>query len=240
MLLPQVAHQQNQWIAFDLDDTLHSFTHAAAIANSAVLETVSNEHPHVGKDTINTVYQGFFKTMLTSFSDGRTSREYRMERFLALLQHFGLPDHRAESLAQEYGCSFEAALIENKNATSTLRSLHKHGINIAVISQAPHDAQQRTLSRLSLQKYVDLLITSNQERVSKQDGLFARFLAVTKAIPERTLMIGDSLTHDVYPARAAGLHAALYDPHGLSASSQDYPIVQDLGDVLALYREING
>ena len=55
----------------------------------------------------------------------------------------------------------------------------------------------------------DLIVTSGDWGVAKpQPEFFERVLEVAQAAPQRTVYVGDHPVNDVFPAKAAGLHAA--------------------------------
>ena len=76
-----------------------------------------------------------------------------------------------------------------------------------VVSEGPHDAQEATLARLGLAPYVDLLVTSGQERRSKKEGLLQVALAKAGCLPQNSVFIGDNMDCDILPALALGMEA---------------------------------
>ncbi|KAI1836170.1 hypothetical protein DTO013E5_5184 [Penicillium roqueforti] len=81
------------WFGFDLDDTLHEFRRASANASVRVFETIHASNNKTSVDTLKNTYQDILRnTTANAFTDGRTSSEYRRERFGRLLQTHGLTD----------------------------------------------------------------------------------------------------------------------------------------------------
>ncbi|MFJ8006059.1 HAD family hydrolase [Streptomyces fagopyri] len=55
----------------------------------------------------------------------------------------------------------------------------------------------------------DLIVTSGDWGVAKPDpGFFERVLEASHAAPQSTVYVGDHPANDIFPAKAAGLHAA--------------------------------
>ncbi|KAL4992574.1 hypothetical protein BDW68DRAFT_172965 [Aspergillus falconensis] len=99
------------WFGFDLDDTLHEFRKASANASRSVCEAILEAQ--TAQPGTNTK-----KTTANVFTDGRTSGDYRRERFFHLLethsiQHIGaigpavggVPGQSAQSTGIESWCA---------------------------------------------------------------------------------------------------------------------------------------
>ena len=69
-----------QWVAFDLDDTLHFYRKASGRASAAVFAYLDDEFG-CGVDQLKAAYAGILKhAQMGGFGDGRTARECRGER----------------------------------------------------------------------------------------------------------------------------------------------------------------
>ena len=86
---------EKTWIGFDLDDTLHEYRRSSETATNKALEEISKQY-----DTPILALQDEYSRVLkaktaTTFSDGKTSFDYRRERSASVLAHFSLPqdDH---------------------------------------------------------------------------------------------------------------------------------------------------
>lgn len=152
-----------KWYAFDLDDTLHNFRKASAAAVTAVLRDVL--------EVIESAYsledlRAEYKRILVSgtasaFIDGKSSHQYREDRLRQLVRKcsINLPKGRMQCLLHLY----EEVLIKSlelKNGVLDLfEALQRHGHKIAVISEGPQDAQERTIEALGLTSNIDYLAT---------------------------------------------------------------------------------
>ncbi|OGM50473.1 hypothetical protein ABOM_001022 [Aspergillus bombycis] len=205
------------WFGFDLDDTLHEFRKASAQASSAVFTAIHEEHPHVNIDELKSSYRDILiSTTAGAFADGRTSTEYRRERFSLLLQAHALEaqTERLDRLLEVYQSSLRAALTLKPGALQLLQRIKRLGKKVIVVTEGPQDAQQWTVEELGLARYVDVLVTTNEIGQSKVDGLFPAVLDRHGIVASDIVYVGDNENRDVVPARAAGILAVLYDEKG--------------------------
>jgi putative hydrolase of the HAD superfamily len=204
--------REAKWYAFDLDDTLHSFRKASSAAVKAVLEVI-----YKNSDRALEELESEYKRILTqgtssAFVDGKTSHQYREDRFRQLLQvhNINLDDAQMQGLLSLY----ERVLTENlelkPGALELLQTLKRRGHKIAVITEGPQDAQERTVEALGIAPYVDYLATTNKLGVTKIDGLFVKVLERLGLRPEDMIMTGDSWERDIAPATQAGIYCVFY------------------------------
>ncbi|KAH7157410.1 HAD-like domain-containing protein [Dactylonectria estremocensis] len=230
-LLPSTAEEQvraslctKSWIGFDLDDTLHEFRTASRAATTHCLVLITQENPQVSLEDLQTRYQHILKQgTLNAFVDGKTSHDYRRERFAATLNHFALSHGPIDNLLSYY----ERVLVENltlkPGALSLLRAIKSSGKKIVIITEGPQDAQERALRDLSLAEHIDFLATTNHFGVSKTSGLFEKVLHHLGIGEDEIAYVGDSIERDIVPAAACGIYAIHFN-EGQSASLTLEPI----------------
>jgi len=221
----------DRWVAFDLDDTLHDFTSASRAASEAVFARLVARRAGLALEELRQTYGAVCRAYVGAFVDGRTSAAYRRERMEALLRRSGVPIDEAAACVRVYARTLDRSLRPEPGAAAALATLRERGYRLAVVSEGPHDAQERALRRLGMHDRIDLLVTSNRERLSKRDGLYARFARLAGAAPSACTVVGDSLAADVCPALAAGMRAIRYDPRGLGAEDPQIVRVARLADV---------
>ncbi|KAH6981791.1 HAD-like domain-containing protein [Ilyonectria sp. MPI-CAGE-AT-0026] len=217
--VPSTAEEQvraslrtKSWFGFDLDDTLHEFRSASRVATTHCLSLIANENPSVSLEALQTRYREvLMQGTSNAFVDGKTSHDYRRERFSATLDHFGL----SHGLIDELLASYERVLVENltlkPGALSLLRAIKSSGRKIAVITEGPQDAQERALRDLGIAEHVDFLATTNHFGVSKTSGLFQKVLEHLAIQPQEAIYVGDSMERDIVPATADGIYAIHLD-----------------------------
>ncbi|KAL9000300.1 MAG: hypothetical protein Q9169_001017 [Polycauliona sp. 2 TL-2023] len=213
---------------FDLDDTLHEFRKASGAAATAVFEyLVANTHdltteiPPTVEGLKTTYSQILSRTTSTAFSDGKTSDDYRKERFLALMQAHNLllpsSNHKEmiQALLSLYKHTLQTSLTLKPGVLPLLSHLKTQlQKKIIIITEGPEDAQLWTLQQLDIADYVDHLFTSNKIGKSKMDGLFAEVLKQLGITAEEMVFVGDNLKRDVEAARKEGIMAVLLDEGG--------------------------
>jgi putative hydrolase of the HAD superfamily len=201
------------WFGFDLDDTLHEFRKASGSASRVVFANVASRFG-IGPDLLAADYsQILISATKSAFTDGRTSAEYRKERFAALLDRRGLQydEVYVGYLANEYKSALRSALQLKPGAIQLLQYVKQIGKKIIVVTEGPTDAQVWTVQQLGLEPYVDILVTTNQVGKAKIDGLFTEVLRIYQIVPKDLVYIGDSLDRDIVPATQAGILAIHFD-----------------------------
>jgi putative hydrolase of the HAD superfamily len=180
------------WIGFDLDDTLHEYRVASQAALARVFSALHSD------------YQIALPDLASS---------YRRERFTALMHSHGvaLSEDDSVHLLALYKSSLAASLVLKPGALDLVQKLKTLGKKIIVVTEGPRDAQAWTLQQLGLSGYVDILVTSNELRRSKTDGLFGEILRIYGIPAVRMMYIGDNYIRDVVPAREEGILAVHLD-----------------------------
>ena len=198
---------ERTWIGFDLDDTLHEFRRSSEIATNRVLTEISKRYgtPILAlEDEYSMVLK--MKTA-NAFSDGKTSFDYRRERFVSILTHFSLPqdDQFIYELLELYEAKLMASLELKCGALDLLSLIKDMGKKIVVITEGPQDAQERAVRGLGIDGFIDFLATTSHFRVAKTDGLFPRVLEHLCIAPGDIVYIGDNEERDMKPALAEGI-----------------------------------
>jgi putative hydrolase of the HAD superfamily len=202
-----------RWIAFDLDGTLHDFERASGQAADAVFREIERRSG-IGIDDLGDAYSAILSAAQQErFVRSKTSREYRGERFAALLAELDQPSDRLDRLLDIYDEALGEALELKPGARQALIDAKRARLSVMVISEGPQDAQARTIDRLGIAPSIDLLVTSAAEGVSKTDGLFERALERARCSRDEIVYVGDSIDRDIVPASALGI-ASVYVGEG--------------------------
>lgn len=198
---------ERSWIGFDLDDTLHEFRRSSGAATNKVLEKISSEYstsiPEL-KDEYSKVLK---EKTANAFSDGKTSFDYRRDRFASVLANLCLPqrDDFIEDLLETYESTLRESLELKCGALELLSTIKSMGKKIVIMTEGPQDAQERTVEGLGITKYIDFLATTNHFGVAKIDGLFANVLDHLQISSGDLAYVGDSEERDMSPAIADGI-----------------------------------
>ncbi|KAF6842225.1 had-superfamily subfamily variant 1 [Colletotrichum musicola] len=224
------------WFGFDLDDTLHEFRRASSAATAKTLEKISRQHD-IPMTSLCLEYSEILREKtLGAFCDGKTSYEYRRDRFGSLMARFSLaPD--AEFLSQlleVYENTLNDSLRLKDGALELFLKLKAAGRKIAVITEGPQDAQERTLKHLGIAEHVDFLATTNFFKVSKTEGLFPKVLGHLGIPAADMIYFGDSLARDITPAMEAGILSVHFAEHAETSFDADPPHVKTLQEIVLL------
>ncbi|KAK2005950.1 HAD-like protein [Colletotrichum eremochloae] len=213
------------WFRFDLDDTLHEFRLASSAATHRTLEVISQKHG-TSLDVLKKEYSDILRIKTSNaFSDGKTSFDYRRERFTLLF----------ERISQTMSATFLAHLLETYETTlvnslqlkcgalSVLKTLKRLGKKIVIITEGPQDAQERTIHHLGIAEQIDILVTTNSFGISKVDGLFSRVLQQLGTTSGEMVYVGDNKLRDMEPAMAEGI-LCIHFSEAANFSLDDYPL----------------
>ncbi|GKT40364.1 glyceraldehyde 3-phosphate phosphatase [Colletotrichum spaethianum] len=198
---------EKSWFGFDLDDTLHEFRRASTAATSKTLEVVSQRHQTPWVSLKEEYTKILHEKTAGAFSEGKTSFEYRRERFASLLERFSLPQDDAflDELLEVYETTLNQSLQLKEGAAITLETLKGMGKKIAVITEGPQDAQERTVRNLGVADHIDFLATTNYFGLPKTEGLFPKVLSHLGITAADMVYVGDSELRDMEPAMAGGI-----------------------------------
>jgi putative hydrolase of the HAD superfamily len=213
-----------KWFAFDLDDTLHSFRSASTAAITSTLHLILTQHPSLNLQDLQNSYTQVLKANTkAAFTDGKTSHQYREARFRILLENSGVEttEHELKALLECYEDTFVAKLELKPYAMSLIHYLKAQNKKIAIITEGPQDAQERTLAALGLTPFVDYLATTNKLGVAKINGMFPHVVQTLGVRAEEVVMVGDSWERDMVPALDAKLVCVWFDEKGDGGAEVD-------------------
>ncbi|KAH7324442.1 Haloacid dehalogenase-like hydrolase [Stachybotrys elegans] len=202
---------EKTWFGFDLDDTLHEYRRSSKAAIDAVLHSMSQDYGPPISDLAEEYARVLKDKTSSAFSDGRTSFEYRRERFTSVLDKFGLPTTQIGKYLSLYEATLKKSLQLKAGALDLLLLLKKMNKNLVVITEGPQDAQERAIEDLGIKEHVDFLATTNHFRATKSTGLFRKVLKYLNIPPGDMIYVGDSEDRDMIPALAEGIFSIHLD-----------------------------
>lgn len=205
------ARVNSKWIWFDLDDTLHNYSDAATKAASLIFPILA-DRAYLPVTTVKENYQLSLKGHINAgFTDGRNSYQYRGERFQSAIRESKLTVEQANDLIKDMLSTYESIFMEGlklkDGAVELLNSIKNSGYMLALLSDAPHDAQIRVINKLGLGYYFDEIFTSGDLKITKSNGMLQAILDKLQILPENTIMIGDSPERDILPALSLKINA---------------------------------
>ncbi|GJC83102.1 hypothetical protein ColLi_05940 [Colletotrichum liriopes] len=224
---------EKSWFGFDLDDTLHEFRQASTAAIGKTLDAISQRH-RTPWTALEEEYTKILREKTAgAFSEGKTSFEYRRERFASLLERFSLPQDTAflDELLDVYETTLNQSLQLKDGAASIFETLKGTGKKIAVITEGPQDAQERTVQNLGIADHIDFLATTNYFGVSKIDGLFPKVLSHLGISAADMVYVGDSELRDMKPATAGGIFCIHFNEAAQTSWASQPPRIGSLRDL---------
>ncbi|KAK2024901.1 HAD-superfamily hydrolase, subfamily IA, variant 1 [Colletotrichum zoysiae] len=230
---------EKSWVGFDLDDTLHEFRRASSTAADKVLRAI---HSHYGVPLVefNAQYREILRLSTNNaFMVGKTSPDYRRERFLALARYFQVPLDLDNAFIDEllliYETNVQHSLELKRGAESLLRALRSYGKKIVIVTEGPQDAQEWTVDNLGIKPYFDFLATTNNLSVSKTDGLLRVVMEELDVTPAQMAFVGDSWDRGMQPAARDGILAFhLVEPED-SDLDRHQPRINALGKLESMH-----
>lgn len=216
--VPKPTNTAIKAVLFDLDDTLFDHTYSVRQAvyalrvhysvfqqssfadlSARMLELIDLVHPRVLRGEL-------------------TPDEGREERFRLLLWEHGLSPEQsaleAKNAAEFYRKTYQENRREVSGASQLLGALHGR-VKIGVVTNNVTSEQEAKLSYLSLDRFVDVLVTSEATGHIKPDpAIFHAALAQLGCQAHEAVMVGDAWKADVLGARSAGIQAIWLNREG--------------------------
>jgi HAD superfamily hydrolase (TIGR01509 family) len=233
-------------VLFDLDDTLFDHAHATREALAALQTDLSLFAAWPADDLVQAhgeVLEEMHREVLAGRLSIPDAREARFRRLLLMAQRredagddLG---HQARDLARGYREAYERAWRPVPGAVLLLAALKDAGHPVAVVTNNVRSEQELKLSRCGLDRFVDVLVTSEGEGVAKPAP--AIFIAALRALDVEAaaaVMVGDAWDTDIVGALAAGVQPVWFNRRGLPAPSpgvSELTSLEPVATVMALF-----
>lgn len=199
-------------LIFDLDNTLYDFSKAWKISNKLVFE-------YLEYDKLTT-YEEFFKLyksvnnkLVKEVLKGNLKIiELRNKRLMLTLEQFGL-NLTVEDCNFYYEKQFEyilESIAPDEEVNLKLRQLQEK-YNMIVLTNGKSYEQRMKLKKLGLDNIFKLYISGETHISKPKDKAFINVLESEGLLVDETMMIGDSLHHDILPAKKLGLKTCLVE-----------------------------
>ncbi len=142
----------------------------------------------------------------------------------------------ASEIYDEWARCQHFALYED--VQPAMKELHAAGLRIGLISNT-HRCLASLQSHFELESYVTAALSSSDHGFMKpHPSIFEAALRLLDAQAWESVMVGDSLTHDVAGAQEVGMRAVLIARSGESDAETpaDVPVIQTLADLPSVLR----
>lgn len=208
-------------VFFDMDDTV--FDHALTCRDA--LGRLAQEHPLFRQRRRAELVREYSRLLEAVHPDvlagHRDANEARRDRFVELARFCGrdISQEEAARLSTRYRELYQSLRRAVPGAREMLRRLHGRTV-VGIVTNNEVREQREKLAYLGAERWVDLLVVSEEVGASKPDPqIFATALARAGASAEETVMIGDSWQNDVLGARNVGIGAVWFNRFGAEPPS---------------------
>tara|TARA_R110002051_G_scaffold107681_4_gene180600 strand:+ start:3977 stop:4666 length:690 start_codon:yes stop_codon:yes gene_type:complete len=200
-------------VFFDLDHTLWDFEKNSALTFKKIL--LENQIV-INLDDFLKVYipnnLAFWKLFR---EDKITKTELRYERLKTTFDALNLKisDFTINNLSEEYIANLSKYNHLFPNAIEILEYL-KPKYKLHIITNGFKEVQEKKIKNSKMDGFFEHIINSEMAGVKKPNPIiFQMALEKAKVLPQKALMIGDSLEADIFGAQAVGFHALHFNAH---------------------------
>lgn len=220
-------------IFVDLDDTIWDFTANSKVALKAVYERYQLDN-QCSYDVFIKEYLLINEKLWSLYHHGKIEKDFlKRERFRASFERCGIIFESPERFDYDYLETIVTLKKVVAGAPKLLQHLKKRG-SVNVLSNGFANLQFRKLQSAGLDRYIDLMVLSDDIGVTKPDKrLFDYALEKAKANAETTLMIGDNYDADILGAYNAGWKTIFFNRRGESIGNNVADlVVQSLEEII--------
>jgi putative hydrolase of the HAD superfamily len=216
-------------VVFDLDNTLVDFMAMKRQAVDAAIRAMIDAGIDMSVEAIRRQIDQIYEEQ---------GIEYQKVFDQLLTDTLGSIDYKVLSAGiVAYRRAREAALVPYPHVSATLMELVKHGIKLAVLSDAPTREAWLRLCYINFHHIFDYVVTFDDTGVRKPDPApFRRVLSLLEVEPHEALMVGDWGERDIVGASALGMPTAFAkygDPFGNQVVRASY-VLEDIKDLLEI------
>lgn len=211
-----------RWVWFDLDDTLIDFTTNSRAALAKTFVGAGLRRWFADIDSWTECYERHNHALWDAAARGEiTSSFLRTERFRLPLAEAGVADAAAREMSDKLSTMYLDLLADEKELTpgavDILVAVRNAGARVGILSNGFKIVQGRKISRAGLEKYIDLVVLSDDIDVMKPDVRLYAYAMERAGEPDCSahLMVGDNLRTDIRGSVAAGWGSIFLQPrHG--------------------------
>lgn len=202
----------NRTIIFDLDNTLYDFKESWTIGHSEAFKMLKLDD--IAFETFIEVYLKFDKSLWIEMELGNMSlQEVRQFRTIEALSDFGI-EMNVEDASLFYSNMF-SHLISNivfDDKIKVLLTELKKDYKLVMLTNGLSREQYQKIEKLNIGEMFDSIYISEEINYEKPNlEAFHHVITNEHIVKENCMMIGDSLYHDIIPAREIGMKALNWD-----------------------------
>ena len=217
----------------DADMTLFDFKKAEAAAfrmacNKFGMDVGAKEYA---------LYHGINDALWKKLEKGEVTQSgLRVQRFVELKEALHA-DFDPAKMNVVYSQALGDGCFLFPQALSIMQYLHRHA-KVCILTNGIADVQKRRLNLSGLRPYVDALVISQEEGMSKPDArIVERALERVGCTDKReAVIVGDSLSSDMMAAKNAQVDGIWYNPQGMKNPVENEYIVAEIKELHELVR----
>ncbi|GGW23916.1 YjjG family noncanonical pyrimidine nucleotidase [Arenibacter certesii] len=200
-------------VFFDLDHTLWDFERNSALTFQKILSECG---VGIDLDDFLKAYTPINLNFWKWYREGKINQsELRYQRLKTTFDSlkFRVGDELIHTLSEQYIAHLSSYNHLFPNTIGILEYL-KPKYKLHIITNGFQEVQDRKLRNANIATYFDQVINSEMAGAKKPDPLiFQLALEKANAVPQKSIMIGDSLEADILGAKAVGLHVLHFNAH---------------------------
>ena len=204
-------------VLFDLDDTLFDHQHSRR-CGLRVLQKHYSELDKVSLEELEKEHETFLSLNYSKVLDGKQSiGDGTIERIKNLCSIYGvtLSDAEAKVTTELYTSAYATNRRAIPGSGKLLEYLSSH-VRVGVVTNGLRTAQGEKLKACVLEKYIDVLIISEEVGYRKPDRrIFEEALKRTDTKPSEAVYVGDSWDFGIVPASRCGMKTIWLNRYGL-------------------------
>ena len=226
-------------ILFDLDGTLREsipggdrfmLDHAASLGVECSPECVMNTRQWAHQYWANSEC-----LMLDEKTYGRGEAAFWENYARRTLESIGAPAEQVEKLSPllhaHMSEHYQPQDFIPEDVIPTLIKLREAGLTLGLLTNRSNPVDEY-LSRVGLAEHLDFFIAAGEIGIWKPEPeIFYYSLGAARAVPSRTIYIGDNYYADIIGARRAGITPILIDREGIFPNA-DCLMINEIGDLL--------
>ena len=199
-------------LIFDLDNTLYDFSKVWKISNKLVFEYLEYDKLITYEEFFE-LYKSVNNKLVKEILKGNLKIiELRNKRLMLTLEQFGL-NLTVEDCNFYYEKQFEyilESITPDEELNLKIRQLQEK-YNMIVLTNGKSYEQRMKLEKLGLENIFKLYISGETHISKPKDKAFINVLESEGLSVDETMMVGDSLYHDIVPAKKLGLKTCLVE-----------------------------
>lgn len=220
-------------VIFDLDNTLYDYDHCHKLAVKTLMDFCIQTFKISRKEFEETYYVAKKVVKRQAGETGAShNRILYMQNFVEMLGE--KPICYSLQMYDVYWNCFLSNMIRFKYVLPVFDYLKANNIKIAILTDLTAHIQHRKLCALNVQRYIDLLVSSEEAGAEKPaECMFELIHDKLKFEKEEIVMIGDSWDKDVVGARSYGFRGFLFEQsHNEKAEKDDEEIISIIRELV--------